>query len=487
MSEFKNLKITVSLKSPAMVDRFLTIDSILLGIYYRLMTEKNGKSPFVDSIDSIKFLDKKEGVLSGSIWYINPEQKVSFDFVRYTKKPESNKIAAALNSQTLKDESGGEFKAGLFEEEVMATESIHFFVRGDKDFIGRLLSELKFVGKKGAIGFGRVGQIFMEEIEADKGHMLDGNTPSKPLPCAVFKSTSKKIAFYRTRPPYWSNHDLAQCYMPTVSLYEASDESWHNEGLSVDQLQEYVANVTFVRECVKGKAGFSGFTIDDIPQDRKKRWEPYNGEPLKCAVTGTMHSKGASGDMMTMMGINAKNFTDQAYFQNNSFVSEDFLWSIKKDQLTLLGDSLITKDALIHVQGKKKEDGSRFPDFIKDPTKLKPPFSLNVKTTANSQHVCFKGRVAISNGMFPMQLGASTLFVDGDLLMKAIDEVQIVVAGTKEHGISRTHLVGNWAGGNHPELQRVKWTDESEKIIDDFQKKYDSTIRRLIFMVADLK
>jgi hypothetical protein len=71
--------------------------------------------------------------------------------------------------------------------------------------------------------------------------------------------------------------------------------------------------------------------------------------------------------------------------------------------------------------------------------------------------------------------------------MEAIKEVRSVVAGTKEHGISRTHLVGNWAGGNHPELQKVKWTEESEKIIDDFQKKYDSAIRRLIFMVAELK
>lgn len=487
MNEFQNLKITISLESPAIIDRFLTIDSILLGIYYRLMAEKNGKTAFVDSIDGIKFLDKKEGVLSGSSWYIHKDQKVTFDFVRYTKKPESNKIANALKSETLKDEGGGEFKAGLFEQEVMATESIHFFVRGDKDFIGKLLGELKCVGKKGAIGFGRVGQIYIEEIEDDKGHTLDGNTPSKPLPCAAFKSSSKKIAFYRTRPPYWSNYDLARCYMPTTSLYEVSDESCDNDGLSVDQSQKYVANVTFARECVKGKPGFSEFTIDDIPQDRKKRWEPYNGELLRCAVLGTMHSKGAVGNMMTMMWVNAKNFTDQAFFQNNSFVSEDFLWSIKKDQLSLLGDSLITKDALIYVQGKKKEDGRRLPDFIANPTMLKPPFSLNVKTTANAQHVCFKGRVAISNAMFPMQLGGATLFVDGDLLMKAIDEVKDIVMGTKEHGISRTHLVGNWAGGNHPELQRVKWTEESQKIIDDFQKKYDSTIRRLIFMVSDLK
>jgi CRISPR type IV-associated protein Csf3 len=487
MSEFKNLKITVSLKSPTMMDRFLTIDSILLGIYYRLMEEKNGKTPFVDSIDAIKFLDKKEGVLSGSIWYINPEQKISFDFVRYTKKPESNKIADALRSDTLKDEGGGEFKAGLFEQEVMATERIHFFVRGDKEFIERLLGELKFVGKKGAIGFGRVGQIFIEEIDSDKGHMLDENTPSKPLPLSGFKCDSKKVAFYRTRPPYWSNHDLAQCYMPTVSLYEAHDESGGNKKLSVDLSQKYISNVSFARACVKGKQGFSGFTIADIPQDRKKRWEIHDGEPLQCAVTGTMHPKGAKGNMTTMMGINAKNFTDQGHFQNNSFLSEDFLWSIKKDQLSLLGDSLITKTAFIHVQGKNKEEGSRFPDFIKEPDRLKPPFSLNVKTTANSQHVCFKGRVAISNGMFPMQLGTSTLFVDGDLLMEAIKEVRSVVAGTKEHGISRTHLVGNWAGGNHPELQKVKWTKESEKIIDDFQKKYDSAIRRLIFMVAELK
>jgi hypothetical protein len=486
-----NLKITIALSSPLLADRLLTIDSILLGLYYNLKAQKAGeKQKFVDSVDHIGFIDKKEGVLSGSIWYIDPNAPVSFDFTRYTKKPETRKFVEHGITKTLHDEGKGEYKAGLFEDEIMAVESIYFYVRGDKAIVSNLLGYLKFVGKKGSIGYGRVESVRVAEIDEDKGHLLNPTTPSKPLPVESFDVRSKKISFYRSRPPYWSIKDLELCYMPTTALVETADNSYSKTQFDALMDMSYVPNVSFVRKCVENLKiqGFTPFVLTDYKVDtRKKRWELYDGEPQVCAFSGIEHTQGIKGNIREYMAAGMENFTDQGFMHGNDFIGDDFLWSVKKAQLDNLGDTLVTSNSIEYVQGKKKVDGRRFPDFIMEPTKLKPPFSLNVKTTSNAQHVVFKGRVAISNAFFPMQLGSNTMYVDGELLEEAIADAKRIVAEVKAHGISRTHLTGNWSGGLHPQLKNALKSEESLKVINDFQKKYDRTIRKLVFYVSEIK
>lgn len=486
-----NMKITITLSSPLMADRLLTIDSVLLGLYYNLKAQKAGeKQPFIDSIDHINFIDKKGGVLSGSIWYITPETPVKFDFARYTKKPQTREMVNIGVTDFVKPEGAGEFKAGLYEDEIMLVNSIYFYIRGDKNIISNLLGYLKYIGKKGSIGFGRVESVKLSEIVEDKGHLLNESTPAKPLPLETFKLNSKKVSFYRTRPPYWANYALERCYMPTMSLIETIDTTGQKKQFSVDEISPYMDNVSFIKQCVEqsNAEGFSEFCIDDLKKDlRKNRWEVYEGDPLVCSFSGVSHTRGIKGNIREYMNSEMKLFTDQAFMNGSNFIGDNFLWSVKKAQLDNLGDSLVTPRGVEYVQGKRKEDGRRLPDFITEPTKLKPPFSLNVKTTANSQHIAFKGKMAISNAFFPMQYGNNTLFVDGELLEEAIADTKRIVANVKAHGISRTHLTGNWSGGVHPQLKNVLKCEESENIISTFQKKYDKSIRRLVFLVSEIK
>jgi hypothetical protein len=79
------------------------------------------------------------------------------------------------------------------------------------------------------------------------------------------------------------------------------------------------------------------------------------------------------------------------------------------------------------------------------------------------------------------------MYVDGELLEEAIADAKRIVADVKIHGISRTHLTGNWSGGLHPQLKNALKSDESLKVISDFQKKYDRSIRKLVFYVSEIK
>lgn len=63
--------------------------------------------------------------------------------------------------------------------------------------------------------------------------MIDDYTPSKPLPVNRFKIDSKKIAVFRTLPPYSDKKDKEYCYMPTTSLIERSDNSRLNSSFKV--------------------------------------------------------------------------------------------------------------------------------------------------------------------------------------------------------------------------------------------------------------
>jgi len=490
----KNLKVKIELSSPAMIDRYLTIDSILLGLWYRLKAQKNGKSDFVDGVDNVDFLDKKNGVLSGSIWYIEEDADLSFDFVTFCKKPETKEIFLSGVTKTKHKEGGGEFKAGLFTEEVMLVKSVYFYVRGDKDYITKLLSHLKFIGKKGSQGFGIVKNVYVGETAEDLGHTLTDTTPSKPLPCCDFDVKTKKVAFYRTCPPYWANYGLVPCYMPSTSLIESVDNTWSKKELSCsyDANMEYLSNVSFIREIVK-KTNNRDFELDfdmrsGMKDDRKKRWvSQVDGEPLQCSILGTKHRSGYIGNPFVVLAQISPAFSDQAFVGRTEFLSEDLVWSMRESQIRNIGNTLISNDGIKYMAGKQKDESDYLPHFLMNHTNTSLPFSLNLKTTSNNQHVGFKGKVALSNALFPVQFGSKTLYVDGDALISAVKEMLDIVVNSKIHGIGKSQLTGMWSGkdSKYPDIKNLVKTEESVFIVDMFRKKYDSSIRQLLYSINE--
>lgn len=239
----QNMKITLHLGSPAVLDRLTTIDSILLSCYYKHLDNLGEHLPFDKEHKTVKFIHREKGVFSGSIWYVEKDQFVTFDFQTIYKKPEYERIHQSTGSKVKTD---SRFKGAMIDDELFLAKKIHFYVRGDMKVIEAILqSTLSNVGKYARLNYGEVTSYDIEEIDTDKGYMLNPTTPSKPLPINDFKVESKKIAFSRRSAPYWLDEDIEACYMPTTSLYESVDNSIKKD-FNVAKDTSYISNVQFI-------------------------------------------------------------------------------------------------------------------------------------------------------------------------------------------------------------------------------------------------
>ena len=473
---------TVATSSPIILDRTTTIDGIILASYYDYLKSKGKVLPFDKEHSTVNFIEKKNGVFSGSIWYINKDADVSFDFETFVKKPEYRKIHGATKKLVKTNKL---FKAYLGTDETMIVDKLHFYIRAKKEIVENLLIGNVFaIGKKQSVGFGAVKSIEVEEIEDDKGFMLDERTPSKPLPVKDFNVKTKKIAQMRRMPPYWLQEDLEPCYMPTTALYELSDDSASKDGFTYS-IDKYIHNCNFLYENSKGK----NIQFKDIPMDKvakvtsirgaKSSWTAENPSK-KCSVTNTVSKDGIDGNIRFVMTRLKSAFTDYDYFKNNDFLSKEALWCI--ENISEIAYSYVDKNVWLYLQGKNAEDGTRYKDFLLNPKMMKPPFSINLKDTQNSQHVSFKGKVSVSNAYFIVQYGNTQLHIDNELLQEAISDIERIIADKK---ITKTHLCGIFDknNSNHIPLKKENNSLENLKTILDFQKKYNSHIRFLLSSV----
>jgi len=480
----KNLKVTLHLAehSPVILNRFTTIDSILLSAYYGYM-QKNGKRLEYDpDHNTVDFIHKENGVFSGSIWYIDRTENIYLDFHKIVKKVEYRKIFDAIGAKTA---SNAMFKGALIEEEVMLVKKIHFYVRGKKEHIEALLhNEVKSIGQKQRLGFGEVVDVDVDVIDEDKGFMLNERTPSKPLPVYDFNVQSKKIAYFRRMPPYWEKQGREACYLPTTALYEYMDNTDSNK-YSVAKDLDYTCNVDFIYETAK-KMKEETFQEVKITTKAKKQetFEYENSDtPVVCAFTGQLKTEGMHSDLKSFMWKWKSSFGDFYYMKNNNFISKEALWCI--DNMGEIGYSLVSEGdkKWNYLQGTKAEEGKRINQYILDHKMFKPPFSINLKDTANAQHVSFKGEVSVSTAFYFVQYGNTTLQIDVQMLNEAIKDIAKITEEYKN--ITKTHLCGNFKQNSlHPTVKSSADKEKHEIIVKEFHKKYNSDLRNYLNVVA---
>lgn len=473
---------TIVTTSPVILDRTTTIDGIILASYYDYLKSRGKVLPFDKEHSTVDFIEKKNGVFSGSIWYIDKDADIAFDFETFVKKPEHRKVQDSTNKPVRNNKL---FKAYLGTDETMLVDKLHFYIRAKKEIVEKLLIGKVFaIGKKQGVGFGVVRDIEVEEIEEDRGYMLNDSTPSKPLPTSDFSVKTKKIAHMRRMPPYWLQEYLEPCYMPTTALYEMSDNTMSRNDF-VYTKERYLNNCNFLYKYSKGKGvSFKDIPMNNIAKALKSKkvesvWTTENSTK-KCSVTGCVSNVGVENNIQTFMRKLKSSFTDYNYFKNEDFLSDEALWCI--ENISEIANSYVDKKSWLYLRGKVAQDGTRYRDFVKNPMMLQPPFSINLKDTQNAQHVSFKGKVSISNAYFTVQFGNNQLHIDNELLQEAIDEVKTISA---ENKITKNHLCGNFEKNNssHIPLKKQNNNAENSKVILDFQKRYNSHIRFLLSSV----
>jgi len=477
-----NLKVTMYLDiaSPVLLNRFTTIDNILLSAYYGYKAKQGKRMEYDPDHKSVDFIHREHGVFSGSIWYIEREANIYMDFHKIVKKPEYRKIFDQTGHKKTKNAN---FKAALLQDELMIVEKIHFFIRGSKTHIETLLhSEVDSIGQKQRLGFGVVTQIEVEEISEDKGFMIDDTTASKPLPVSNFEVMSKKIAYFRRSAPYWEKEGREACYMPTSALYALKDNTY-SSSYKVAKDLTYISNPNFIyRQAQKiERKAFEPFSYTQTVK-KYPGFEYTAGEKKKCSFTGCLSEKGMKGDVFRFIKSWRKSFSDLSSMSRGDFISHEVLWCI--DNISKIAYTLVSTGdkEWKYLQGSLKKEGETINDYIVDHKAFKPPFSINLKDTINTQHVSFKGRVSVSNAFYYVQYGGKTLQIDVELLNQAIKDIKKLTE--KYKNITKTHLCGSFKDDAfHPILKKDCEGNERIEVMEFF-KKYNTDLRNYMNVVA---
>ena len=486
----KNLKITLFFKgdSPLILNRYTTIDNILLSAFYGYKSKIGNPIHFDPEHKMVDFIYREKGVLSGSIWYIPKEDDIHIDYTKIVKNPEHEKNYKYTGKKT---SSNKNFKMALIENEVLLSKRIYFYIRGSRPHIEALLAnEVRSIGKFQRLGYGEVDRYEIEEIDDDRGFMLNETTPSKPLPVSDFDVKSKKIAYFKRIAPYWGKEGKEACYMPTTALIEV-DDTTNSTQYSIAKNLDYITNVDFLFEQEKRiskdkKLDFDGEkAIKQLPQ--KDRGQFYygvdsNSEKKRCVVSGVSKERGLHGDIKMWFKKTKSSFSDHNLIDNGNLISTEALWCI--DNLKKLSFFYVDTKCQdwIYIRGKNAKEGNKLPDFLLNHKKFKPPFFVSIKKNQNPHHTSIKGEVSISNALIFLQVSEYRLQIDTQLLREAINDIEKI---TKKHKyITKTHLCGNFSDMEIPKLSKKANIEEDTRVIMDFQKRYNKDIRYLLFSVA---
>lgn len=522
MSNFVNMKISFEMMSELIADRFLSFDSVLLNAHYRL--QRNDK--WIEAKDDLenlsKWIEVKDGAISGSIWYIEDDEMIWFHNAAIRKSINSD-YASKMLKATGKDLIGknnlgkamasGEFKAFDLAFESINPKKIYFYVRGDKGYIEKLCSEIRYFGKKSSVGFGWIKSFEIEEIDSDKSFMLDEYTVSKPLAYSKWDIDSKKVAYYRELPPYNEKKEQVMCYMPTTALIELSDNSRKNKNFKVVNdkkfLDSYVSNTKFLFDKLSANTKFS-FNYYKVPKGLCKIDDSDSGagglfeqdvQEVICGCCGSKSKRAIIGGLKSKI-FNA-NFNDFAKIGQERVICESCLWSVQSESCKLINFSLVKDSETLYLYGnkmqvfsEKKSENTKMQsqfrrDFIEGLDMVNIPFSVNFNTNAGkSNHIGFKGKVSVSNAMCVFNYGDSgDEYVDVELLQQALaDMIRLMeetkVSKKKDSGLKKTHFLNLEDYKGNTGMAKELNTYENRVILSDFYKKYNSAVRRALHKVV---
>lgn len=213
MSEHIPMKITLDLEFNEIIIANNPFDGVLARVFFDKQKEKglfNG-----DYTQKLDFLTMSDGVYHAS----NPIYKINFLSNEFLTKSFDNKLFNMIGKNptapTLYNKKSGRYKSWLESYEKHNVEKVIYFIKGDYEIISKLVANLRFLGKKASIGYGKIDKIIIEEIETDYSLVKD-NCAMRHLPAIdKYKSLSdKKKGYFNLTHPYWKKGCESVCIMP---------------------------------------------------------------------------------------------------------------------------------------------------------------------------------------------------------------------------------------------------------------------------------
>lgn len=115
----------------------------------------------------------------------------------------------------------GYFKDFMINLPFIAPGTITFYTCADKKELERLLPHLSSLGKKGAIGGGKILDLNIKETETDYSFFKDGNI-MRPIPHDMARTfpllEGSQFMNASYKPPYWDKRNVKMCLVPKSQI-----------------------------------------------------------------------------------------------------------------------------------------------------------------------------------------------------------------------------------------------------------------------------
>jgi len=218
---YENFKITIYLNSPICLSSpFIFFDSILNHLiflnnlkrdYYIAPTKVNLSNYLPEAvsghpIDKIYNKENKLVVQSASCGILDPNSKklIAYIYKRFEEKYTTFGGKIHINQ--------GHFKSYAMQHVYIPTEKVVFFVRGDYQFIQKMLTNLIAIGDDIRIGYGFIRNIKYEKMQEDHS-IVYNSLAMRPIP-VEFLDEYDDIASLPYRSPYWDRKNVRLCAVP---------------------------------------------------------------------------------------------------------------------------------------------------------------------------------------------------------------------------------------------------------------------------------
>lgn len=221
------LKITVRLGSPVMLSYpWIMLDSLLMHLALErdhpgLLASLDPRNP-VDLDVPLPLAMVRVGgayLYKGSCSRFSEGVKASTMQVRKHVSPDDVEYLASPPKRL--DIVRGAFKAYDMRMTTINARECTWHAVGDRDGVARLLENLDGLGKKRAIGYGRVLGVSVERCQEDWSIVHPIHGLNRPVPVSMAPSipgvagaTTGEVANLAYRPPYWAKELHVPCHVP---------------------------------------------------------------------------------------------------------------------------------------------------------------------------------------------------------------------------------------------------------------------------------
>lgn len=212
----EKLKITLSLLSPLVTNGgFMTLDALLAALIFDQcgdLEKAHADIPLKNSnglwYGSAAIFEKIDTEKKGFVANLHARHDLDLDLVAKNKVGNVHKSIGL----TRRRDYGAVFNS----YRMYTAREITWYATGDKEQIQVLLSELEFIGKRRASGFGQVANLVIEDADIDGVTGFFGE-PLRPVPTEMFSGDKSALrADTAWRPAYWHPLNRAVCFVPTL-------------------------------------------------------------------------------------------------------------------------------------------------------------------------------------------------------------------------------------------------------------------------------